>query len=85
MDKLLSYVDKTPYFSSLNLNMSLGSHPFDWCEVKRKQRQLREMKKQISDDTACSYNFRNPVLRIPILLPGELQKKWNTAASYPKY
>lgn len=29
VDKLLSYVDKTPYFSSLNLNMSLGSHPFD--------------------------------------------------------
>lgn len=29
VDRLLSYVDKTPYFSSLYLNMSLGSHPFD--------------------------------------------------------
>lgn len=32
VDKLLSYVDKMPYFSSLNLNISLGSHPFDWCK-----------------------------------------------------
>lgn len=29
VDRLLSYVDKTPYFSSLYLNMSLGSQPFD--------------------------------------------------------
>lgn len=29
VDKLLSYVDNTPYFSSLYLNMSLGSQPFD--------------------------------------------------------
>lgn len=32
VDKLLSYVDKMPYFSSLNLNISFGSHPFDWCK-----------------------------------------------------
>lgn len=38
MDKLLSYVDKTPYFSSLNLNMSLGSHPFDWYKKKERSR-----------------------------------------------
>lgn len=30
VDKLLSYVDRMPYFSSLNLNISFGSHPFDW-------------------------------------------------------
>lgn len=30
VDRLLSYVDNTPYFSSLYLNMSFGSHPFDW-------------------------------------------------------
>lgn len=38
VDKLLSYVDKMPYFSSLNLNISLGSHPFDWCKDRRQNK-----------------------------------------------
>ena len=29
VERLLSYVDSTPYFSSLYLNMSLGSQPLD--------------------------------------------------------
>ena len=30
VERLLSYVDSTPYFSSLYLNMSLGSQPLDY-------------------------------------------------------
>lgn len=52
VDKLLSYVDKTPYFSSLYLNISLGSHPFDWCKhTGGKRKKLHKL------DHSMTYTF----------------------------
>ena len=38
VERLLSYVDLTPYCSSLYLNMSLGSQPLDWRNTERVRR-----------------------------------------------
>lgn len=41
MERLESYVDVTPYFTSLKRNISLASQPLDWRQKKKKKKTVR--------------------------------------------